>query len=52
MGTVLSPCSPFLKKGVFVCLRWLYRECPCDIFMYVYIITEIDLSPSFLSFLS
>jgi hypothetical protein len=27
------------KNDIFVCLRQIYREFPCDIFMYICIIT-------------
>jgi hypothetical protein len=40
-----------LKKGIFVCIRQLYREFPNDISMYICIITWIGSSLLLFSFL-
>jgi hypothetical protein len=53
-GPILPSYFPFLEKkkeSNFVCLRYLYREFHCDIFMYISIVTWIDSSLLYFSFL-
>jgi hypothetical protein len=41
-GLFLPPCSPIFEKkeknDIFICLRWLHKEFPCDISMYICIV--------------
>jgi hypothetical protein len=39
------------RAFLFVCLRELYREFPCDMSMYICIVTQIGSCPLFFSFL-
>jgi hypothetical protein len=39
------------KNDIFICLRQLYREFPCDISMYICITTQIGSPTLFFFFL-